>query len=61
MRSSVLHSIFLIVALALAASGLAFVGGQAAADPAGEFERGVAAGERLGRDQARRALVEGDE
>jgi len=60
-RSSVLLSVTLIVGLALAASSLAFVGGRAAADPAGEYERGVAAGERHGRAQARAALRRGEE
>jgi len=60
-RSPVLFSVTLIVALALAASALAFVGGRTAADPAGEYERGVAAGERLGRQEARAALAEGEE
>jgi hypothetical protein len=60
-RSSVLFSVCLIVALALAASGLAFVGGKAVADPAGQYERGVAAGERLGRQQTLSGLTRGDE
>ena len=45
---SVLFSLFLTLALAGAASGLAFVAGRTSADPAGQFERGVDEGERLG-------------
>ena len=60
MRSSILFSLCLIVALALGASGLAFIAGRAAADPAGAYDRGVAAGERLGRQQARASLQRGD-
>jgi hypothetical protein len=59
-RSQVVFSVLLVVSLALAASSLAFVGGRAAADPAGEYERGVAAGERDGRAQARAALRRGE-
>ena len=60
MRSSILFSLCLIVALALGSSGLAFIAGRAAADPAGAYDRGIAAGERLGREQARASLQRGD-
>jgi hypothetical protein len=59
-RSSAIFSCTLIVALALAASGMAFIAGKAVADPAGAYDRGVAQGERLGRQQARASLRAGD-
>ena len=50
---SVAFSLTITLVLALAASGLAFVAGRAAADPEGRYEQGVEEGERLGRLQAR--------
>ena len=50
---------FLILALAGAAASLAFLGGRAAADAPGAFERGVEEGERLGRARARAEFAPG--
>jgi hypothetical protein len=50
---SVAFSLAITLCLALAAAGLAFVGGRAAANPEGRYEQGVAEGERLGRAQVR--------
>jgi hypothetical protein len=56
---SVAFSLTVTLVLALAASGLAFVGGRHAADPVGQYERGVEEGERSGRAQLRSEYVEG--
>ena len=61
MRNNAVFSLFLVVSLSLSAAGIAFVGGKAAADPQGAFERGVHAGERFGRAQAQTAFAPGEE
>jgi hypothetical protein len=50
---SVAFSLAITLCLALAAAGLAYVGGRAAANPEGRYEAGVREGEHLGRAQAR--------
>jgi hypothetical protein len=61
MRTNALFSLVLVVSLSLAAAGIAFIGGKAAADPQGAFERGVDAGERFGRAQTQTAFAPGEE
>lgn len=56
---SVAFSLTITLCLALAAAGLAFVAGHAAADPEGRYERGVEEGERIGRNQARADVAPG--
>ena len=50
---SVAFSLTITLFLALAAAGLAFVAGRAAADPEGRYEHGVQEGQRMGRTEAR--------
>ena len=50
---SVAFSLTITLCLAFAAAGLAYVAGQAAADPEGRYEQGVEEGERLGVTRAR--------
>lgn len=49
---SVAFSLFITLALAAGAAGLAFVAGRQAADGPSWYERGAAEGERLGRSEA---------
>jgi hypothetical protein len=56
---SVLFSLFLTLALAGGAAGLAFVAGRASVDAAGQFELGVEEGERVARATARAGFVPG--
>jgi hypothetical protein len=58
---SVLFSLFLTLALAGGAAGLAFVAGRTTADAPGHFERGVQEGERLARAEARARFAPGSE
>jgi hypothetical protein len=58
---SVAFSLTITLCLALAAAGLAYVGGQAAADPTGQYEHGVADGQRQGRAQARVEFIPGSD
>ena len=58
---SVAFSLTITLCLALAAAGLAFVAGRAAADPEGRYEEGVEQGERLGRTQARGEFAPGSD
>ena len=58
---SVLFSLFLTLALAGAAAGLAFVAGRASADAPGQFERGVEEGERVGAAAARAGFRPGSD
>jgi hypothetical protein len=58
---SVAFSLTITLCLALAAAGLAFVGGRAAADPEGRYEQGVEEGERTGRAQARAEVAPGSD
>ena len=57
---SVAFSLFITLALAAAAAGLAFVAGRQAADGPSWYERGAAEGERLGRSQARADFAPGE-
>jgi hypothetical protein len=50
---SVAFSLFITLALAAAAGGLAFVAGRQTADGPAQFDRGAAEGERLGRSLVR--------
>lgn len=56
---SVAFSLTITLCLALAAAGLAYVAGQAAADPEGRYEQGVEEGERLGATRARADFTPG--
>ena len=56
---SVAFSLTITLCLALAAAGLAFVAGRAAADPEARYEQGIEEGERIGRSQARSEVAPG--
>jgi hypothetical protein len=58
---SVAFSLTVTLCLAFAAAGLAYVAGQAAADPEGRYEQGVDDGERLGATRARTDYAPGSD
>jgi hypothetical protein len=58
---SVAFSLTITLCLAFAAAGLAYLGGKAAADPTGQYDRGVEDGQRQGRIQARVEFIPGSD